>query len=110
MPSAAWQRKLNATRPNYLAKLVITGGTPCHACTHVRSSHSMLVLSASCHVTGCDCPQYDPLCGCGHVLSMHQWGTSDAPWACAWCPCKHFGGRQEVCDPLTLFPIDAAGG
>lgn len=99
MSSTNWQRERNATRQPHLARLQVGPATPCQACEHVRSSHSLLVLNAPCRVDGCTCPQFDPICGCGHLLTLHQWGTSERPWACSQCVCRHFGAVQEV---LTL--------
>lgn len=86
-----WQAARAKTRQPYLPKLVVLVGTPCHFCTHVRSSHSTLTLQAPCRVSGCDCPVFDPMCGCGHILSEHTWGTPPQPWGCAFCPCSLFG-------------------
>jgi hypothetical protein len=101
MPSAAWQREAAKTRQPRLAKLVIPVETPCHICTHVRSSHSALVLTAPCRVTGCDCTAFEPICGCGHLLCSHTWGTPPNVWACAQCRCLQFGAGAET--PLRLF-------
>jgi hypothetical protein len=92
---ANWQREKAKTRQPYLAQLVVTPGTPCHFCSHPRSSHSMLVLQHSCKAGGCGCPQFEPICGCGHVLSEHQWGIAPQPWGCAFCQCAKFGANQD---------------
>jgi hypothetical protein len=88
------------------AKLVVKAGAPCHFCRHPRSSHSELVLSAKCKADGCDCPVFDPICGCGHMLSEHLWSTAPDPWGCAFCVCMRFGadmsGTVERKDHLTL--------
>jgi hypothetical protein len=88
------------------AKLVVKTGTPCHFCRHPRSSHSELVLSAKCKADGCDCPVFDPICGCGHMLSEHLWSTAPDPWGCAFCVCMRFGadmsGTVERKDHFTL--------
>lgn len=86
-----WQAARAKTRQPYLPKLVVLAGTPCHFCAHPRSSHSELVLQAHCKADGCDCPVFDPLCGCNHLLGEHTWGTPPNPWECAFCPCKRFG-------------------
>jgi hypothetical protein len=92
MPASSnWQKARAKTRQPYLPKLVVVPSTPCHFCTHVRSSHSMLVLQAECRVAKCDCPVFDPLCGCGHMLSEHTWGTPPQPWGCVFCVCSLFG-------------------
>lgn len=90
-----WQAKAAKTRQPYLPKLVVVPSTPCHFCTHVRSSHSELVLQSHCKVAGCGCPVFQPLCGCGHLLSEHTWGTPPNPWECAFCPCKRFGADMS---------------
>ena len=90
---ASWQAKRGATMAPRLAKLVVTPGTPCHFCSHPRSSHSVLVLQHSCKADGCGCPQFEPICGCGHVLSEHCWGTASKPWECAFCACSCFGAN-----------------
>lgn len=56
----------------------------------------MLVITGRCKAQGCPCDQFEPMCGCGHLLCSHQWGTVEAPWACYQCACKHFGPVQEV--------------
>lgn len=89
--STNWQKARAKTRQPYQPKLVVLEGTPCHFCAHPRSSHSSIVLQASCKVDQCECPWFDPLCGCGHLLSQHTWGTPPNPWECAFCPCKRFG-------------------
>jgi hypothetical protein len=81
--------------PRREAKLVITPGTPCAVCSHPRSSHSMLVVLASCKVTGCACDSFEPVCGCGHLISWHTWGVPPYPWNCTKCPCKKFGAAPE---------------
>lgn len=86
-----WQAARAKTRQPYLPKLVVLAGTPCHFCGCPRSSHSLLVLQAHCKSDGCGCPVFDPLCGCGHLLGEHTWGTPPNPWECAFCPCKRFG-------------------
>ena len=88
---ANWYTEHARTRAPRQAKLVVKGTTPCHFCTHYRTSHSEIVLTAKCRVTGCDCPVFDPICGCGHLLSEHQWGTPPNPWECAGCKCLKFG-------------------
>lgn len=88
-----------ATRPAYVAKLVVFPGTPCHACDHPRSSHSEIVLQAPCKVTDCPCKCFEPICGCGHLLCEHTWGTSSDPWACAMCNCGKFGADMSGDQP-----------
>jgi hypothetical protein len=95
MPPTNWQKERAKTRQPYLAKLVIPAAVPCTVCSHARSSHSMLVLSSSCHAEGCDCECFEPRCGCGHLLASHTWGTPPEPWSCYQCPCKHFGAKAE---------------
>lgn len=92
---SSWQSVRAGTRPLHVPKLVVTIGTPCHFCFHVRSSHSALVLQAACRVDGCGCPVFDPICGCGHILSEHTWGTQPNPWECAFCPCLRFGANLD---------------
>ena len=110
------KRPAAKTRQPYLPKLVVLVGTPCHFCTHVRSSHSTLTLQAPCRGEGCDCPVFDPMCGCGHILSEHTWGTPPQPWGCAFCPCSLFGAditgtvarkeKAEIClPPLPPKPL-----
>lgn len=81
-------------RQAYLARLPLLNGTPCYVCLHPRSSHSLAILSGRCHVPGCTCAEFMPICGCGHLLCEHEWGTAEAPWACCQCVCKQFGARQ----------------
>lgn len=90
-----WQAARAKTRQPYQPKLVVLAGTPCHFCTHPRSSHSELVLQAHCKTDQCECPVFDPLCGCGHILSEHTWGTPPQPWGCAFCPCQRFGADMS---------------
>jgi hypothetical protein len=99
MPSLPWQRQLAKTRQPYQPKLVVLPGTPCYGCDHPRSSHSVLVLHASCKADQCPCPSFDPQCGCSHTLIMHSWGTQPDYWSCCKCPCKHFGARM-VLEPM----------
>jgi hypothetical protein len=96
MTTPAWQRERAKTRQPYLAKIVILAGTPCYACTHPRSSHSLLHVLARCRAEACTCATFDPICGCGHLLCMHSWGTPPNPWSCCQCPCKCFGAVMEV--------------
>lgn len=90
-----WQAKRAATFAPRQAKLVVTPGTSCHFCRHPKSSHSSLVLTAPCRVGGCDCPVFDPICGCGHLLSEHTWGVVTNPWECAFCKCLKFGAAAD---------------
>jgi len=92
--------------PRRLIKLVIFPGTPCHACTHPRSSHSELTLHASCKVAGCTCKCFDPICGCGHLLCEHEWGGQSDPWQCALCACQRFGADMagEVAHQSPIAP------
>jgi hypothetical protein len=92
--SPRWQRERAKTRQPYQPKLVVLEGTPCHFCDHPRSSHSSLILQAHCRTDGCECPVFDPICGCGHILTEHTWGTQPYPWECAFCPCKRFGANM----------------
>ena len=82
-------------RPPREPKLVITPGTPCAVCSHPRSSHSMLVVLARCKADSCDCDSFEPVCGCGHLISWHMWGTPPNPWGCEKCLCMRFGAAQE---------------
>lgn len=91
----SWQTERAKTRAPYVHKLVVLEGTPCHFCTHPRSSHSSIVLQAPCKVHQCECPVFDPICGCGHLLGEHTWGTPPYPWECAFCPCKRFGANMD---------------
>lgn len=75
--------------------LVISAGVLCVVCSHPRSSHSMLILSARCKAQDCQCDNFEPVCGCQHVLSMHLWSVPSDPWGCASCPCKGFGPAPE---------------
>lgn len=90
----SWQTERAKTRQPYQPKLVVLEGTPCHFCAHPRSSHSSLILQARCKTDGCECPVFDPICGCGHILTEHTWGTPPYPWECAFCPCKRFGANM----------------
>lgn len=85
------------------AKLVVLAETPCAVCGHVRSSHNKLILRGACKAGGCDCPWFEPKCGCGHLLASHEWGTAPEPWACAQCVCRQFGAVLDVAAALTLF-------
>lgn len=96
---ASWQRERNAQRQPYLRRLEIGAAVPCQACEHVRSSHSMNILTGRCRVPDCGCQYYEPACGCRHLLHVHQWGSAEAPWACSRCPCKKFGPIDRM---LTL--------
>lgn len=96
MPASAWQRAAAKTRQPRLPKLVILPGTPCYACTHVKTSHSPHFVHAPCKVPGCGCFVFDPICGCGHLLCQHEWGTPPHPWACATCDCRSFGASMVV--------------
>lgn len=55
---------------------------------------------------GCDCPVFDPICGCGHLLSEHTWGVVTNPWECAFCKCLKFGaditGLRERAERLEV--------
>lgn len=90
-----WQTERARTRQPHLEKLVVLPGTPCAACGHFRSSHSLLVLTAPCKLRSCPCAVFDPLCGCGHLLCEHSWGTPPTPWACSRCVCRGFGAQIE---------------
>lgn len=96
MPAANWQRERAKTRQPHLPKLVVLPETPCHVCGHARSSHSLLVLAHSCKAEGCGCRWFEPMCGCGHLLYRHVWGTAPDPWACSDCPCRRFGAKLGV--------------
>lgn len=94
-----WQRERAKTRQPRLAKLVVLPETPCAVCSHTRSSHSLLVLQAACHVPRCECTIFEPRCGCGHLLCSHTWGTPPQPWSCYQCKCRRFGaamGQQAL--------------
>jgi len=95
MPSTNWRKERAKTRAPRLAKLVVLPATPCHYCGHVRSSHSELTLRARCRFDQCECQMFEPICGCGHILSEHVWGTPPKPWECAFCPCSHFGANMD---------------
>ena len=100
MASLPWQRQLAKTRAPRSPKLVVLPGTPCYSCDHPRSSHSVLVLTAHCKADRCECPAFDPQCGCGHTLIVHSFGTPGPHfWACGKCPCKQFGARM-VLEPM----------
>jgi hypothetical protein len=88
-------RSRNATRAPYMPKLVIPPGSMCAVCQHPRSSHSVLVVQAACKAAQCPCDCFEPVCGCGHLLSWHTWGTAPTPWECAKCPCLRFGAARE---------------
>lgn len=90
-----WQSKAAATRQPRLPKLAVTPGTPCAVCGHVRSSHSMLILTGRCHASDCACDMFEPCCGCGHLYSWHLWSCPPDPWGCAKCACARFGAAQE---------------
>jgi hypothetical protein len=94
--TSPWQKKLATTRQPYLPKLVVVAATPCYGCHHPRSSHSEVILTHHCRVDGCDCPAFDPQCGCGHTLILHLFGTPPDHFACAQCACKQFGARLEL--------------
>jgi hypothetical protein len=101
-----WQTERAKTRQPYLPKLVVRPGTPCKGCDHPRSSHSLLTLQARCKADDCTCPCFEPLCGCGHLLCEHTWGTPPHPWECCRCPCARFGADmtgERVYEP-DLFP------
>jgi len=93
--TTSWQRERAKTRQPYLPKLVLTPATPCHICHHPRSSHSLVIVQARCKAQDCDCVLFEPICGCGHLLCSHTWGSGDSPWSCYQCECKRFGASQE---------------
>jgi hypothetical protein len=102
MPLASWQKQRNALRPERRKYPPVPAGTPCALCDHVRSSHSMVIMSGRCHVDGCSCPFFEPTCGCGHVLSAHSWASPPDHWGCAQCVCRGFGADLGATLP-TLF-------
>jgi len=95
-PRPAWQHGLAKARQPYLPRLVVPPEATCSGCGHYRSSHSLLVLHASCKAAECRCAHFETRCGCRHVLSDHGWSTPPDPWACASCDCKHFGAISEA--------------
>jgi len=101
--ATSWQAKRAATRPTREPFPGVGEGVPCEWCEHPRSSHSLVHMFAPCRVTGCGCKVYEPVCGCGHILSMHTWGTQPEPWACAACICRGFGAKQGEVASATLF-------
>ena len=95
------QARRAALRPYREKAPVVPPSAPCGPCGHPRSSHNTHVLLGRCAVVRCDCLVYDPRCGCGHLLSLHSWGTPPDPWGCAGCICKGFGAMTE--EALKLF-------
>lgn len=100
--SQTWQAKAAKLKPKRERFPEVGPGVPCEWCAHPRSSHSMLHMFARCHVDACDCKGFEPVCGCGHILSMHTWGTQPEPWACAGCICRGFGAKSSE-PAATLF-------
>jgi hypothetical protein len=90
-----WQTERAKVRAPRRDVLVVRPGTPCYACKHPRSSHSLLVLQARCKVDRCTCWHFEPLCACGHLLCEHTWGTPPYPWECCRCHCAHFGADMS---------------
>jgi hypothetical protein len=93
---SSWQVARARTRQPYLPKLVVLPEAPCVICHHLRSSHSPHILQGRCKADGCDCPLFEPMCGCGHLLDSHSWGTAPRYYACDRCICRHFGARMTL--------------
>lgn len=94
MALTSWQKRRVLARQPYVPKLVIFAGTLCHLCRHPRSSHSTFIVAARCKAFECDCPCFEPMCGCGHLLCSHTWGSGEDPWGCYQCNCRKFGATR----------------